>query len=345
MIRVLVVDDSALARDALVALLEQDTNVRVIGTAASVEAAVAAAAALAPDAITMDIQMPGGGGLVAIEQIMAHTPVPILVVSALAGAEPGLPFEAMSRGALEIAVKPASDADGAALRAAVRRIAGLPVVPHVRALRASRLQRVGAPPSAAARGRVRIVGIAASAGGPAALSVLLGALPATLGACVALVQHLPPSFVTAFADYLRTRTPLEVVLVEPGAGVEARPGRLALAVAGHHLVATSPHLLSASPEPPLHGHRPSATLLFRSLAQAAGDRALGVILTGIGDDGADGLVELRGRGALTLAQDRATSAVFGMPNAAAVRGGVERVLPLPELAGAICRAVGEGSAV
>jgi two-component system chemotaxis response regulator CheB len=117
-----------------------------------------------------------------------------------------------------------------------------------------------------------------------------------------------------------------------------------LPAADRHLVAISPRLLASSADPPLHGHRPSATLLFRSLARYVGDRAVGVVLTGIGDDGADGLSELRAQGALTLAQDRKTSTVFGMPNAAAARGAAVRVLPLTEMAPAIRRAVSDGGA-
>jgi two-component system chemotaxis response regulator CheB len=285
----------------------------------------------------MDIEMPGGGGLAAIEQIMAHHPVPIVVVSARVGVDHTLPFEAVSRGALELAVKPSSPGDALALRAAVRRVAGIPVIPHVRALRASRPLPAPSPPRD--HTAPRVVGIAASAGGPAALDVVLGALPSTLPACLALVQHLPGGFVTSFASYLRSRTALEVVLAEPGANVEVRAGRLVIAAGDHHLVAVSTRLFAASAEPPFRGHRPSATLMFSSLARVHGERAMGVILTGIGDDGASGLSELYGKGALTLAQDQSTSAVYGMPNAAVKAGGVARVLPLQEIAGAIRRAV------
>jgi two-component system chemotaxis response regulator CheB len=184
-----------------------------------------------------------------------------------------------------------------------------------------------------------VVGLAASAGGPAALDVVLGALPAALPACIGIVQHLPGGFVASFASYLRSRTPLEVVLAEPGAAVEMRAGRIVLAAGDHHLVAASQRLFAASSEPPLRGHRPSATMLFSSLARVFGDRAIGVILTGIGDDGATGLGELHARGALTLGQDQATSAVYGMPSAAVKLGAVSRVLPLPDIPGAIRRAV------
>jgi two-component system chemotaxis response regulator CheB len=341
-IRVLVVDDSAIAREALADQLEEDDELRVVGTAADGDTAIAAVAELRPDVVTMDIQMPGGGGLLAIEQIMARTPVPIVVVSARARTDQTLPFEAVSRGALEVAVKPALPADAAALRSAVRRVAGIPVIPHVRALRA---HRVPLPPLLV---RVqphapRVVGIGASAGGPAALDIVLGALPASLPACVAIVQHLPAGFIASFAAYLRTRTPLEVVLVEPGLGVEARAGRVLLAAGDHHLVASSSRTFMASSEPPFRGHRPSATTLFSSLARTFGDLAIGVILTGIGDDGATGLGEMRAAGALTLGQDEQTSAVYGMPSAAVKLGAVSRVLPLPEIAPAIRRAV-EGAA-
>ena len=340
MTRVLVVDDSPIARDMLTLHLEEDRDLHVAGTADDADAAIAAVAELRPDVVTMDIQMPGGGGLTAIEQIMARTPVPIIVVSARARDDQTLPFEAVSRGALEVALKPAGPADAAALRAAVRRVAGIPVVPHVRALRVARTVLV--PPVQAYPNAPRVVGIAASAGGPAALDVVLGALPPSLPACVAVVQHLPAGFVASFATYLRSRTPLEVVLVEPGAGAEPRPGRLLLAAGDHHLVASTPRLFSASPEPPLRGHRPSATMLFSSLARVFGDRAVGVILTGIGDDGATGLGELRARGALTLGQDEETSAVYGMPSAADKLGAITRVLPLPDIAAAIRRAVEGG---
>lgn len=344
MIRVLVVDDSAIAREALAVEIEEDEDMRVVGTAADGDAAIAAVAELHPDVVTMDIQMPGGGGLLAIEQIMARTPVPIVVVSTRARHDQTLSFEAVSRGALEVAVKPALPSDSAALRAAVRRVAGIPVIPHVRALRAGRppLPPLMPAPVRTAPHAARIVGLAASAGGPAALDVVLSALPASLPACVAIVQHLPPGFVASFATYLRSRTPLEVMLVEPGVPVEAKPGRLLLAAGDHHLIATSLRAFTASPEPPLRGHRPSATMLFSSLARTFGDLAVGVILTGIGDDGASGLVELRARGALTLGQDEETSAVYGMPSAALKMGGVSRVLPLPEIAGAIRRAVEVG---
>jgi len=341
LIRVLVVDDSAIAREALAGELEDDEEMRVVGTAADGDEAIAAVAELRPDVVTMDIQMPGGGGLLAIEQIMARTPVPIVVVSARARHDQTLSFEAVSRGALEVAVKPAGPSDAAALRAAVRRVAGIPVIPHVRALRTQRIPLPPpAPPAVPTLSRApTIVGLAASAGGPAALDVVLGALPASLPACVAIVQHLPPGFVSSFATYLRSRTPLEVTLVEPGPPVEAKPGRLLLAAGDHHLVASSPRMFLASSDPPLRGHRPSASILFSSLARVHGDLAIGVILTGIGDDGASGLAELRARGALTLGQDEATSAVYGMPSAAVKQGAVSRVLPLPEIAGAIRRAI------
>lgn len=339
MIRVLVVDDSAIAREALAGELEEDEDMRVVGTAADGEAAIRAVAELRPDVVTMDILMPGGGGLPAIEQIMARTPVPIVVVSTRARHDQTLSFEAVSRGALEVAVKPALPSDAAALRAAVRRVAGIPVIPHFRALRADRVPVSMPVPVRMTLQAPKVVGLAASAGGPAALDVVLSALPASLPACVAVVQHLPPGFVASFAAYLRSRTLLEVMLVEPGVPVEAKPGRLLLASGDHHLIASSTRSFIASPEPALRGHRPSATMLFSSLARTFGDLALGVILTGIGDDGASGLGELRAKGAMTFGQDEQTSAVYGMPSAAVKLGAVSRVLPLPEIAGAIRRAV------
>jgi chemotaxis response regulator CheB len=335
--RVVVVDDSPVARDALTAILEQDGDVSVIATAGDAAGAAAQVAAHRPDVVTMDILMPGGG-LAAIEEIMAHAPTPIVVVTAIAARATDLAFEAVSRGALEVALKPATSGDGAALRAIVRRVARIPVVRHVKALRAS---RVTARPAAATTpaGATRVAGVAASAGGPAAIAAVLEALPADLPGCVAVVQHMPPSFVGAFADFLRRRTALEVSLVPPRASVDARPGVALLPAAEHHLVATGPRTFTAVADPPLAGQRPSATLLFRSLARWHGARAIGVVLTGIGDDGAAGLKDMLDRGALTIAQDERTSAVFGMPRAAAALGAAAQVLPLGDIAPAVAAAL------
>lgn len=337
--RVLVVDDSAIAREALTLAIEAEGDLHVVATAADGGAAVQIAERERPDVITMDVQMPGAGGLAAIEEIMARAPAPIVVVTALPSSGNDLAFEAMRRGALDLAPKPGSKADEAALRALVRRVAGLPVVRHVNALRAA---RQAAPPPARSSPDTTakpVVGVAASAGGPAALVTLLAALPAGLPTALAVVQHLPVGFHGTFATFLAGRTGREVVTVTPARREPLRSGCIYLPTDDHHLVAASPTTFAATAEPPVGGHRPSADRLFATLATHHGARAVGVILTGIGDDGARGLLALRREGAVTLGQDQASSAVWGMPQAAAALGAVAQTVGLDQMATAIVAAV------
>lgn len=347
-LRVVIADDSAICREALRLLFEADGDIEVVGEAAEGAAAVALIAALAPDLVTMDIQMPGLGGLGAIEQIMATTPVPILVLTGQPAPEQGgLVFEAVRRGALDVWEKPRSfdPADNAPLRAHLRRLARVSVVRHIAAAparlalsepRPVPLRHAPSSPglaSPAPRPRAPLcplVGVASSSGGPSALAAVLARLPADFPACLAVVQHVPVGFAEPFARFLRTTTPLEVVVVSRR--VEARPGCILVAPDDRHLVASADRAFVPLDAPALRGHRPSATLLFRSLAQVFGASALGVVLTGIGDDGAAGLAEMRRAGALTLAQDEASSAIWGMPRAAIEAGGAVETLPLAAIA-------------
>jgi two-component system chemotaxis response regulator CheB len=179
------------------------------------------------------------------------------------------------------------------------------------------------------------VGVAASAGGPAAIVAVLGALPAEFPGCIALVQHLPPGFAAAFAAYLRQQTALTVEVVQQRAG--PRPGVVLLAGDDRHLVAAPDGHFEASDAAPVGGHRPSGTVLLASLARVFGAEAIGVVLSGIGEDGAQGLCALRAAGALTIAQSEETSLVYGMPRAAALAGGASTVLPLSLIAAALQR--------
>jgi len=335
-LRVVVVEDSPFARSALKEILEAERDIEVVGMADDGRGALAAVKRYAPDLVTMDIQMAGGGGLAAIEEIMGHAPVPILVVTALpSGRDSELTFEALRRGALDVAAKPSgpsSLADAARLRRQVRLLAGVPVVRHIATHRATK-RAATAQPSAS----TPIVGIAASAGGPITVAQILGALPASLPACVALVQHLPAGYAAFFATFLRRHTTLEVV-VAMGA-TEPRRGVVIVAPDDKHLVLTADGMLTATAEPPESGYRPSATVLFRSLARFAGAAAVGVVLTGIGDDGAAGLAEMRRAGATTIAQDARTSIVFGMPRAAIDAGAAAKVLALDDIASTIASTV------
>jgi two-component system chemotaxis response regulator CheB len=235
-------------------------------------------------------------------------------------------FKALSLGALDIVEKPAPDADleayGARLRARLRLLAGVKVIRHPRGLREPRLS----PP--ARRGRIGLVAIGASLGGPRALAAILRALPAGFPAPIVIVQHIADGFTSGLAGWLQQESPLQVRQARDGDPLQ--PGLALLAPSGHHLVVER-GVARLSDAPPLETFRPSVTPLLRSAAAAYGPLACGVMLTGMGHDGAEGMRAVREAGGHTLAQDEATSAVFGMPRAAIEAGGVERVLPLDEI--------------
>lgn len=335
-LRIVIVEDSPFARAALREALEEDGDMQVVGMANDDVSALRLVKTQTPDVVTMDIQMAGAGGLVAIEQIMAQAPVPILVVTALpTGPDTELAFEALRRGALDVATKPSGPSratDAVAIRRQVRSLAGVPVVRHIAASRTTR-------PSAAARASpgVPIIGIAASAGGPIAVGRVLSALPRDFPGCIALVQHLPIGFAGFFATFLRRQTTLEIVVATDD--VVPRRGVVVVAQDDRHLVLTGAGSLASTSDPPEGHYRPAATVLFRSLARFAGASAVGVVLTGIGDDGAAGLLAMRRSGAATFAQDAATSVVFGMPRAAIEAGAAAKTLPVDAIAPALIEAV------
>lgn len=325
-IRVLVVDDSPICRSLLRSIVEADAGMTVVAEAGDGIEAIAKALRHAPDVITMDVRMPGLDGLATLERLMAESPLPVLIVTDLpAGADGMLVFEATRRGALDVSGKP-SIADPIACRAFRERLRLLASVPVVRHLGPASRTKVRLPAERAERSPVRVVAIAASAGGPAALSVVLGSLPKDFGACIALTQHLPVGFADPFARYLASRTALRVSVGNRRLAIA--PGTIVVAPDSAHLVARGPDHLEPSDAPVRGGHRPSADVCFESIAEKHGSASIGVVLSGIGHDGSRGLLRMREAGATTIAQDEATSAVFGMPRAAAESGAAVRVLPL-----------------
>jgi two-component system chemotaxis response regulator CheB len=279
----------------------------------------------------MDLNMPDADGFSGIARIMADTPTPILVLTA--NREEAVGFRALSLGALDILEKPQASTDldeyGRLLRSRLRLLAGVKVIRHVRGLR----ERAAAAPRRRAS-RVELVVIGASLGGPRALATLLRGLPATFRAPIAVVQHIADGFTEGLAAWLASEARLDVH--EGQDGEPLVPGKVLLAPTGRHLV-VGDGFIRLSDAPPVDTFRPSVTPLFLSAARAYGPRVCGVILTGMGRDGAEGLRAIRDGGGTTLAQDESSSAVFGMPRAAIELGAVERVLPLDE----ISRALGE----
>lgn len=328
-LRVVVADDSALVREVVGRLLDGGHGFEVVAEAGDGAAAAAAVRALRPDAVTMDLAMPGTDGYGGIARIMAEAPTPILVLTGRPDEASG--FRALSLGALDLLEKPAADGDldayGERLRSRLRLIAGVRVIRHPRGLRGAR--PVLPPPPAA---RCELVAIGASLGGPRALAALLTALPPAFALPVAIVQHVADGFAEGLAAWLAQESGRAVRVAEDGAPLAE--GAVLLAPSGHHLEVERGRA-RLSDAPPVDTFRPSVAPLFASAAAAYGRSACGVLLTGMGRDGAEALGRIRAAGGVTLAQDEATCAVFGMPRAALELGAVDRVLPLEAIARAL----------
>jgi two-component system chemotaxis response regulator CheB len=352
MLRVMVVDDSAVARHLLVQILDEDPELRVVAEAADGAQAVLLAESVRPDVITMDINMPVMDGLEATRTIMERTPRPIVLISSLYDPqEVRDSFPGLEAGALTVLGKPGNPTvpgfarEAAEIVSTVKDLARVKVVTRRRRRGPSRGPL--APPSAPRRPRpvarvpVGILAIAASTGGPAAVAKVLSGLTADLPVPVVVVQHMASGFDQAFADWLSRVSPLEVQIATHLG--KLTPGKVMVAPNGSHLGVTREGRILLANDPPIGGHRPSATFLFRSVAQAYGRHALGVILTGMGSDGAPGLVDLKECGGLVLAQDEASSVVYGMPRAAVELGAVDWIADLEDIAASILEVVNRGA--
>ena len=332
LVRVLIVDDSAEERAALAALLSREPRCAVVGEAAGGAEALAKARDLRPDVITMDAQMPRFDGVAATEAIMAEAPARVLLLCP-AQEDPGLDvsFQAMAAGALEVIRKPAAGACPDELRDWGLRLAEtillMSEVPVVR-----RQRRAAAPsPSLDHAGTVDVFALVASTGGPPALAQVLGGLPADLPIPLLVAQHIARGFTAGLVRWLSAVSPLVVEVAR--SGERALPGHVYLPPDGSDLELDAAGLLRTPACASLHS--PSADHLLRSLARGHGHRAGAVVLTGMGDDGADGLLALRHAGGATFAQDESSSVVFGMPQAAWNRGAARTLLALESVAPAI----------
>jgi two-component system chemotaxis response regulator CheB len=351
-IRAVVVDDSPTAQKLLVTILQEAEGIQVVGVGADGEEAVRLTKRLRPDVVTMDVRMPRMDGLEATRRIMRDTPTPIVVVTAdLMQADMNLTFEALRAGALTVVGKPGLADTGTCEKVirTVRLMAAVPVVHHwdrrewrpPEALEASHPPAPATTPGPLAEkdveGHVQMIGIASSTGGPATLAKILGRLPADFSAPILIVQHVSSGFVAGLAEWLDRVTPLHVGLA--GHGETPQPGTVLLAPDGYHVQVNVQGVVELHKKPPYKGLRPSANFLFHSLARAYGPRAIGVVLTGMGDDGVEGLLALRQAGGLTLAQDEQSCVVYGMPREAVARDAVDQVLPLDQIAPTLERAV------
>jgi two-component system, chemotaxis family, protein-glutamate methylesterase/glutaminase len=342
-IRVLIVDDSAVVRQVMTEVLQSDPGIEVIGTAADPYQAAQRLAEMVPDVITLDVEMPRMDGLTFLQKLMSQHPIPVVMCSSLTGENNETALKALEYGAVDVVTKP---------RVGVKKfleesqITLCDTVKAAAGVRASILhaQRVAAPkqsadvmlskPNSAAMIQTteKIIVVGASTGGTEALRVYLENMPSDIPGMV-VVQHMPEKFTRTFADRLNSICRMNVKEAKDGDSV--LPGQVLIAPGNFHTMVKrsgARYYVEVKEGPLVTRHRPSVDVLFRSAARYAGKNCVGVIMTGMGDDGAQGMLEMKNAGAWNIAQDEESCVVFGMPGQAIKMGGVDRVLPLDQLA-------------
>lgn len=348
-------DDSAVARQLLHWVLTEAGDFEVIDVVADGERAVERVASLRPDLVTMDLHLPGIDGLEVTRRIMRQSPTAIAIVAASANMDDSTIFEALEAGALTAVQRPLSPGQPDYLKRRRRLLAELRTVARAsfadtvpsRVATERRAGERGAAPverrppartAPLASRPVEVIAVAASTGGPQALRALLSGMPSGPLPPILIVQHITEGFVTGLTDWLGRAAPGSVRLATDGERLAN--GIILLAPDDRHLTVTRDGRVRLLASPAIGGHRPSATVLFESVAASFGSAAMGIVLTGMGRDGADGLLRLREAGGLTIAEDPATAVVGGMPGAAIALGAVDHVLPLPAIGPSLATVVG-----
>jgi len=344
-IRVLIVDDSAVVRQTLSDVLSSDQDIEIMGTAGDPFVAAERISEEVPDVITLDIEMPRMDGLTFLQKIMAQHPIPVVICSSLAEEGAQSTLRALEYGAVDIITKPRMGSKQflEESRTTICQVVKAAAAARVRPMQPRRVAEpkltadaiLSPATHAMAETTEKVVAIGASTGGTEALKIVLEALPADCPGIV-IVQHMPEMFTRAFAGRLDSLCSITVKEAESNDTVIR--GLALIAPGNHHLLlkrSGARYYVDIKDGPLVCRHRPSVDVLFRSAARYAGQNAVGVILTGMGDDGARGMLEMKQAGATTIAQDEATCVVFGMPNEAIKRDAVDKVLPLEAVAGAI----------
>jgi two-component system chemotaxis response regulator CheB len=350
-VSVVLVHDSGVERRFMRTAIDAEAGLDVVGEARTGRDALALVERLRPSVVVLDLDLPGANAIEIVERIMASVPTPILVCSAEGDAERAA--QALAAGAVDVVARPNAKGPGAgeddraayadALRRGVRVAARVRVITHPRGKLKSRgfvpvvperLAALGGRPLPVAReGAVDLVAIGTSTGGPQALAHVLGALPEDFTPAVVVVQHMADGFIDGLAGWLDGLCALPVVVGT--AGMRLQPQTVTLAPGARNLIVHERMRISIEPPPPTQFHVPGVDATFNSVAASVGPRAIGVLLTGMGRDGACGLKAMRDAGAITIGQDEESSAVWGMPGAAAAAGAVQRTLPLSEIARAL----------
>lgn len=339
-LRVLLVDDSALIRDIIRDILESEPDIQVVGEAANGKEAIAKVAELKPDIVTMDIEMPIMGGLEAIERIIAEHPVPILVVTALTGVRTA--FTAVSKGALDVIEKPdVTLINMQNLIKRIRRLATVDVAAHLRAMKRqpkTSADAVTLPTPKGMTNKGRIVAIAASTGGPHAIHNILSQLSASFPVPIVITQHIADGFTKGMVDWLNAVTQLKVRVATHGDMLAA--GNVYVNPAEHSMRVTEQGMIIIGDRDLRETYHPSCDAMLSSVAAAFREQAIGLIMSGMGDDGVIGMQAIRIARGTTLAQDAKSSVVFGMNSVAIARGYVDMVIPLASIPAELLRLVG-----
>jgi two-component system, chemotaxis family, protein-glutamate methylesterase/glutaminase len=336
-VRVLVVDDSALMRKLIPTILERDPTIEVVGTAMDGAFALKKIEELRPDVITLDLEMPRMDGLEALRLIMRRAPMPVIVFSTHSKEGAYSTFKALALGAIDFVAKPRDAAAGHLDAIAVQLIEKIKIAKRVGGgkVRPSVAVEITPPQKKTARATLppsRIVAIGISTGGPNALQYVLSQIPADFSASILIVQHMPEGFTEMFANRLNECCALEVQ--EARSGDLLLAGRVLICPGNRHMmVRRMPRgdMAILSDGPPVNGHRPSADVLFQSVAREFALTAVGVIMTGMGDDGSEGLGAIKAAGGMTVAQSEDTCVVSGMPRAAILKGYANKIVSLESL--------------
>jgi two-component system chemotaxis response regulator CheB len=343
-------------RELLLHIIGSDSRLEVAAAVASAEEALECLDRVAPDVISLDIRLPGMNGLDATLEIMSRRPTPIVVISAnVESDELNIAMNAMRAGALAVVEKPVGVSHESYTQVARHICTQLVIMSQIKVLRQTSARKlnfgsaseVSAAPSLMLKPRpsvapavYSVLGIVASTGGPNVLTQLLPALGASFPRPILMVQHMTDSFIEGFAAWLPTVCPFKSMIVQ--GGETPKPGCIYIAPPDRHITLTSSGLVRLSSAPPVVSQRPSGTILFQGMAKAHGPSAIGVLLTGMGSDGADGMLELRNSGGYTIAEDETTAIVYGMPGSANKIGAVRDLLPLPMIAPRILELTSRG---